>query len=63
MILGHNSGLSPNAKQQVERADRQNLKTNRDNYLGEGRLILTSPNGTQYSVEVDNAGALSTTAI
>lgn len=27
------------------------------------RLILRSPDGTRYSVTVDNAGALSTTAI
>jgi len=27
------------------------------------RLIIVSPNGTRYQIEVDNAGALSTTAL
>lgn len=63
MRLGSVSGISPTARQQLEKADRENFKTNRDNYQGDGRLILTSPNGTLYSVEVDNAGNLSTSAV
>jgi len=31
--------------------------------LGSNGLIITSPNGTRYKVEVDNSGTLSTTAI
>ena len=48
---------------QIERADRENHKRGRDIEVGVGRVILTSPNGTRYSVEVDNAGTLSTTAV
>ncbi|MDE4176364.1 hypothetical protein PXK01_19585 [Phaeobacter sp. PT47_59] len=48
---------------QIEQADRQNHKRGQDVEIGQGRLILTSPNGTRYSVEVDNAGALSTSAV
>lgn len=48
---------------QIEQADAQNHKKNRDVEIGEGRLILTSPNGTRYEVTVDNAGTLSTTSL
>lgn len=37
--------------------------TGRDVEIASGRLILTSPDGTRYSVTVDNAGNLSTTSI
>ena len=48
---------------QIERADRENHKRGRDIEVGVGRVILTSPNGTRYSVTVDNAGTLSTVAV
>lgn len=47
----------------LERADKENHKRNRDLELGEGRLILTSPNGTRYSVTVADDGTLSTAAL
>ena len=47
----------------IEQADRQKGKFNRDYDVADGRIILTSPNGTRYAIEVDNAGTLSTTAI
>lgn len=48
---------------QIEQADRENHKRERDIEVGQARLILTSPNGTRYSVEVDNAGNLSASAV
>jgi len=62
MRLSVNS-LPPQDRQQIERADKQNHKKDLDIYVSPGRLILTSPDGTKYSVEVDNAGALSTSAV
>lgn len=56
-------GLPPQDRRQIEQADTQNHKKDRDIYVSPGRLILTSPDGTKYSVEVDNAGALSTSAV
>lgn len=47
----------------MERADNLNHKRNQDVEIGAARLILTSPNGTRYSITVSNAGALSATAI
>lgn len=47
----------------IEQADAGNHKRGQDVEIGEARLILTSPNGTRYSVEVDNAGNLSTSSI
>ena len=44
----------------LERADKDNYKRNQDIEVGENFLILTSPNGTRYSVVVDDAGNLST---
>ena len=47
----------------LENADRLNRKVNADVEISSSRLILTSPNGTRYSVVVSNAGALSATAV
>jgi hypothetical protein len=47
----------------LENADRLNRKTNADVEISSSRLILTSPDGTRYSVVVSNAGALSATAL
>ena len=47
----------------LERADVQNMKRGQDIEVSSARLILTSPNGSRYSVTVDNSGNLSTTAL
>lgn len=47
----------------IEQADRENHKRGRDVEIGAARLILTSPNGTRYSIEVDDAGNLSASAV
>lgn len=48
---------------QLEQSNRANHKRGQDVEIGNARLILTSPNGTRYSVAVDNTGAISATAI
>lgn len=47
----------------IRQADQQNHKRNRDVEIGNGRLILTAPDGGRWSVTVDNAGNLTTTSI
>jgi hypothetical protein len=47
----------------IEQADGLNHKKNQDVEVGAARLILKSPNGTRYSITVDNAGTLGATAI
>lgn len=47
----------------IERADQQNHKRGRDIEIHPGRLILTSPNGTRWSLTVDNSGTVSATAV
>jgi hypothetical protein len=47
----------------VQRADDENHKRNRDVEISPGRLIIKSPNGTRYSIEVSNAGVISATAL
>jgi hypothetical protein len=40
---------------QIEKADRENVKKSRDNYI-DGKLLLQSPDGTWWTLAVDNAG-------
>lgn len=47
----------------MERLAREKHSTNADLELGLGRLILESPNGTKYKIEVSNAGALSASTL
>lgn len=47
----------------VQQADMQNHKRNRDVEISPGRLILKSPDGTRWSIEVDNAGVVSATSL
>jgi len=47
----------------LERMDRQNHKKGQDvEVAGGARLILSSPDGSRWSIEVDNAGAISAVA-
>lgn len=50
-------------RRQLELAEQQNHKRNRDVEVGAARLILTSPNGTRYSITVSNAGVISAVAV
>lgn len=47
----------------IEQADGLNHKKNQDVEVGAARLILKSPNGTRYSITVDNSGNLGATAL
>lgn len=47
----------------LAQADNENHKRGRDIEVGQGRVILTSPNGTRYALVVSNAGVLSTVAV
>ena len=47
----------------IAQADYLNHKKNQDIEVGDGRVILKSPNGTRYKIAVDNSGNLSASAI
>lgn len=47
----------------LELADNMNHKKNRDVEIGDGRLILKSPNGTRYRITVSDAGVLGTSSV
>ena len=47
----------------IEQADYLNHKRNQDVEVGDGRVILKSPNGTRYKIAVDNSGNLTASAI
>ena len=48
---------------ELEQADQQNHKKRQDVEIGAARLVLESPNGTRYSVTVDNSGNLSASSL
>lgn len=49
---------------EVEAADRQNHKRDRDvQIVGGRRLVLASPDGTLWSITVSNAGVVGATAL
>lgn len=48
---------------EIEQADAQNYKRDRDVLIVGNRLVLRSPDGTLFQIEVSNAGALSATAL
>ena len=47
----------------IELGDSQNLKKDGDLEVGNGRIVLTSANGTRYKLTVDNSGNLGTVTI
>ena len=49
------------ARGAIERAFRQVHHRNRDLELGDGRVVIRSPNGARWAITVSNAGALSAT--
>jgi hypothetical protein len=47
----------------LEKADTENHKKNRDVDISPGRLIIKSPDGTRWSIEVDNSGNVSASSL
>jgi len=45
---------------QIEKADRENVKKSRENRI-DGKLLLQSPDGTWWTLTVDNAGNVTAT--
>lgn len=50
-------------KRTLDQVERESHKKLQDLEMGPARLILTSPNGTRYSITVSNAGALTATPV
>lgn len=68
MRLPHAAGAYDMSNEQtaraiLERADDENHKRNRDVEVSPGRLILKSPDGTRWSITVDNSGVVAATAL
>jgi hypothetical protein len=60
----YDRGLWQQLLNTLGRAAAESFSRGRDLELARGeRLILRSPNGSRFAVAVDNAGALSTTAL
>lgn len=60
---GYSLADQSETRRALEQALRRTHNKGEDIEVGVARLILTSPNGTRYSVTVDNSGTLSATAI
>lgn len=58
MKLPFGGNLTPVERRVLEQADAQSHKKASDIEVGVGRLILTSPDGTRYSVTVSDLGML-----
>lgn len=62
--LGYDSSFENERNRELESEDRLNRKKRQDVEIAASeRLILSSPNGTRYKIEVSNAGVLSATSI
>ena len=59
----YDSMIQSEINRAIELGDSQNLKKDGDLEVGNGRIILTSANGTRYKLTVDNSGNLGTAAI
>ena len=59
----HSGSYQSSLNLDIEQSDQLNHKKNQDVEVGAARLILRSPNGTRYSVTVDNSGNLSAASI
>ena len=47
----------------LQQEDNLNFKRKQDVEVGDGRVILKSPNGTRYKIAVDNSGNLSASTV
>ena len=60
----YNSGFFSNAFQQISQSLGLSYQKGSDIELNSAQsLIIVSPNGTRYKIQVDNSGALSTIAL
>lgn len=59
----YSQSVTARTNAELESADAENHKRNRDVEIGFSRVILTSPNGTRYAITVSNAGVLSTVVV
>jgi hypothetical protein len=60
---GYSTADQREVRRWMELENNRNHKRGSDVEIGVGRLILTSPNGTRYSVTVSDAGVISAVAI
>ena len=59
----YDSMIQSEINRAIELGDSQNLKKDGDLEVGNGRVVLTSANGTRYKLTVDNSGNLGTATI
>lgn len=62
--LGYDPSFENERNRNLEAEDLMNRKKRQDVEVAQNeRLILSSPNGTRYKIEVSNAGVLSATSL
>lgn len=61
--LEYNRAAEIERNRQIESADEKNVKAGRDILMRSGRIILVSPDGSQFALTVANDGTLGSTAL
>lgn len=56
----YEAGAEAQFRAQVQRAIDERIRKGGAIEVGQGQVILTSPNGTRYALTVDDAGVLGT---
>lgn len=51
------------ARSQIEQADAQNQKKSSDVVIKGNKLVIVSPDGTRWSVTIDNTGTMALTPL
>lgn len=54
----YNSAQESDRNRLIEKADQKNHKRGQDAFISPGRLLITSPDGTVYSIVVSDSGVV-----
>lgn len=61
--LEYDQRFQTDLNEAVNELDENTLKLDQDNFIVTGSIVLQSPDGTLYKLQVANGGALSATAV
>lgn len=54
----YNSSIQTVLQDEIEKADKQNFKLDKDNFLTSSSICLQSPNGKWWQITVNNSGTI-----
>lgn len=59
----YDAGNEAQTRDAIRREDGRNQKIGQDVEIGSAKLVLTSPDGTRWSITIGNTGTISGTAL